>query len=59
MRESNESESNPGPAADDTNMCLSDEQTTSVPYSQPRGQRLKAAVCHNAQLNVMKLKLVA
>lgn len=49
------SQSNPRPATDDTNMCLSVEQTTRFSYLQPRGSRSKA-VCALAE--VMRLKLV-
>lgn len=49
------SQSNPGPAADDTNMCLSDEQTTSRVLFTAQEMEVKGCVCLTS---VIRIKLL-
>lgn len=55
----NESRSYLRPAADDTNMCLSHEQTRGFARSRPRRTEVKSPAHINSHFKIMRINLVA
>lgn len=58
-RSANESRSYLRPAADDTNMCLSHDQTRGFAHSRPRRMEVKSSACINSHFKIMRINLVA